>query len=83
MARRIGFTFGTLQHMDPAASVTDARLVWKEGDSFNIGIVNRDGTFIQGVRICGTRDMRLLGMQLMRHADDLDRSCDDTEVVIP
>jgi hypothetical protein len=89
MSARIGFSLATLRHMDPAACDTDARLVWRDGDSFNVGIVQPrypreswDQYFIQQLSLSSTREMRLLGKQLIAHADELERDSNQFEVVI-
>lgn len=86
MARRLGYTLEALQRMHPAACASDARLVWKDGDGWNMGIVvsANNGTeqqFIQGLSVCGPRELRLLGLQMIARADELESFGDPHEVV--
>ena len=89
MSARIGFTLRTLQDLDPAACDTDVRFVWRDGDEFNVGIVQPrearedwDTYFIQKIRVCSARELRLLGLQMIRHADRLESRGDECEVVL-
>lgn len=97
MAPRIGFTLDVLRSLQPAACEWDARLVWKDGDSCNVGIVTRQkpggsvefttGTenryFIQ-LGAMPPREMRLLAAQLIEHADELERdNIVRREIVLP
>jgi hypothetical protein len=89
MTARVGFTLHTLRALDAAACETDVRLVWKDSDCFNIGIVQPrearedwDTYFIQKIRISSARELRLLGLQLIRHADNLEHVPEEFEVVL-
>lgn len=89
MAPRVGFSLKALRRMDGASCDTDARLVWKDGDVMNIGIVQPhypqddwSKYFVQSLSLSGPREMRLLGLQLIAHADEIEREYPH-EVVIP
>jgi hypothetical protein len=89
MTSRIGFTLHTLRTLDASACETDVRLVWRDGDRFNIGIVQPrearedwDAYFIQKIRVSSARELRLLGLQMIRHADNLEHVNDEYEVVL-
>lgn len=90
MSARLGFSLRALRRLHPAACDTDARLVWKDGDRLNIGIVQPryegeswDRYFVQVIAMCGPRELRLLGLQMIRHAENLEHDDDDIEVVLP
>lgn len=90
MSARIGFSFETLRSLSAGACSDDVRLVWRDGDPFNIGIVQPrearedwDTYFIQRIRVIGPRELRLLGLQMIRHADNLERPGNECVVVIP
>lgn len=88
MAPRIGFKLDTLRLMAPGACPDDIRLVWRDGDRLNLGLVNvreypGSERFVNLPSFCGPREVRLLGLQLIAHADELERDCDPTEVVLP
>lgn len=89
MTARIGFSLRALQSLDPAACKTDARLVWKDGERINIAIVQPrksqehwDDYVIQNLDITGARELRLLGLQMIRHAENMEREYDEYEVVL-
>lgn len=88
MAPRIGFTLDALRDMHPGACADDVRLVWRDGDCFNVGIVQprlRQESPIYFLNLCigSSRELRLLGHQMIEHADNLERSSERIEVVIP
>lgn len=83
MACRIGYTLKSLQRMDAAACSDDARLVWKDGDSWNMGIVMRCDAFLQGLNVSGPRELRLLGLQMIARAKELESDEHEHEVVLP
>ena len=83
MAPRIGFKYDELVRMESGACRDDARLVWKSGDPYVLGIVTRDGELIQ-FHVCGTRELRLLAKQLLEHASEIEDGYRDRfEVVLP
>ena len=84
MAPRIGFTLRALQQIDPAACSTDARLVWKSGDIYNLGIVRHDGVLLN-VGSLHPRELRLLAKQMNAVADYAERTDEISpfEVVLP
>lgn len=90
MAARIGFSLQTLRTLDASACETDMRLVWRDNDRLNIGIVQPrevredwDTYFIQKIRPSSARELRLLGLQMIRHADNLEHVPDEYDVVLP
>lgn len=83
MAPRIGFTLAALRGLDPSACATDARVVMKSGDELNLGILLHNGDLLN-LRLCGSRELRLLGKQMFAIADHLETSgVDPFEVVLP
>jgi hypothetical protein len=90
VAPRVGFSLLALCRLHANACATDARLVWKDGDVMNIGIVQprypREdwaNYFVQNLSLSGPREMRLLGLQLIAHADEIEADSNPHEVVIP
>lgn len=83
MAPRIGYTMAALRAMGPASCDTDARLVWKKDDEWNLGVLYHSGNLVELRGFCGTREMRLLAAQLLAHADELDRESDPHEELLP
>lgn len=83
MAARIGYTLRALREMDPAACETDAKLVFRDGDQYNMAILQR-GELLNLRLFCGARELRLLGLQMLALAEHLSRESDDPfEVVMP
>ncbi len=79
MSNRIGLSMDALRRIDPAACATDSRLVYRNGDDFNMAVWQHD----QLVNLpCRTiRDLRLLAAQLNIFADSIERDGSHWEVV--
>lgn len=80
MAPRLGFTLRELQSMQSAACTSDVRLGWKDSDPTNIGLLFRDGTWVN-VSVSGVREIELLALQLLRHLKQMRESPPETEVI--
>lgn len=87
MARWFGFTLRKLRDLDSAACDTDARLAWRDGEPGNLQIVVAQN-FPGGQPITalpsfsGSREIRLLGLQLLAHAAEMERDEFPYEVVL-
>ena len=84
MAARIGFTLAALQRLHPGgACADDSRLVWKDGDVQNWGIVRHGEMYNLG--LSGVRELRLLAAQMIAAAEyaESESRPDPFEVVLP
>jgi len=75
MARRFALTLVQLRKLHPAACESDARVLIKDGDEWNMSIKTQHGA--QPLYVSGTRELRLLAKQLEWFADYFDRDTED------
>ncbi len=80
MATRLGLSLHMLRKLDSGACDSDARVLMKSSDGYNLSIVMR-GEHVQ-LDVSGTRELRLLGKQLIAFANYLDGEYDfETEEI--
>ncbi len=80
MAARLGLTLERLRRLHPGACESDARVVMKSTDGWNLSIVQQ-GEHLK-LNLSGTRELRLLAAQLVEFARYLDGEYDfETEEI--
>lgn len=84
MAPRIGFTMDALRDLEAGACEYDVRLVWKKDDRGVLGLLEQ-GKLTAQFSICSTRELRLLGLQFLELAAEIERDGrrERTEVLLP
>lgn len=75
MARRLCLSLDVLRRLDVGACATDARVLAREGDESSLSVRTRFGDF--NLCLSGTRELRLLGKQMMWFAEYLSRDLDE------
>lgn len=84
---KIGYTMGALRVMGVGSVETDVRLVWEKADPWAMALAKVNYAPAPVVlplpAFCGTREMRLLAEQLLRHADELDAVDQPHEELVP